>query len=121
MTEQVWGPVVTVPEQPKVEQPKVEPTKVELAIPRMSRESILETARVIVSADRNTEYGEPEQNFSTIAELWTMYMGVPFEAHEVAVLQLLVKVARLRQSPEKMDHWVDIAGYAACGGEVAQA
>ncbi len=39
------------------------------------------------------------------------------EPHDVAVLVLLLKVARLINSPEHMDNWTDIAGYAACGWE----
>jgi len=31
----------------------------------------------------------------------------------------LLKLARIKTSPEHADHWIDIAGYAACGGEVA--
>jgi hypothetical protein len=31
----------------------------------------------------------------------------------------LVKIARLANSPDHMDSWIDIAGYAACGGEIA--
>jgi hypothetical protein len=27
-------------------------------------------------------------------------------------------VARISTSPSKLDHWIDVAGYAACGGEV---
>ena len=90
-----------------------------LEIPANKRESILTEALEIVSRDRNLDYGEPERNFTAIAELWTTYLNHPIEAHDVAVALLLVKVARIRQSPSKADHWIDIAGYAACGGEVA--
>jgi hypothetical protein len=33
-------------------------------------------------------------------------------------MMALVKVSRISTSPSKLDHWVDLAGYAACGGEV---
>lgn len=31
----------------------------------------------------------------------------------------LLKIARLANNPEHMDSWVDLAGYAACGGEIS--
>jgi hypothetical protein len=31
----------------------------------------------------------------------------------------LLKIARLRANPTHRDSWVDLAGYAACGYEVA--
>jgi hypothetical protein len=31
----------------------------------------------------------------------------------------LLKVARIRSNPKHADNWIDIAGYAACGGEIA--
>lgn len=83
-----------------------------------TRQDILDEARDIVSADRNVSYGEPERNFEMIAGLWREYLGGDIDAHDVAVCLLLVKVARIKSSPDKLDHWVDIAGYAACGGEV---
>jgi len=84
------------------------------------RETILELAKQIVSTDRNVNYGEPERNFEVIADLWTVALrgNYLFSPHEVAMLMMLVKVARISTSPEIQDHWVDIAGYAACGGEV---
>jgi Domain of unknown function (DUF6378) len=85
-----------------------------------TREGILDSAKAIVTADRNVDYGTPEQNFQTIAELWTCYLQYKyiFDAHEVAVMMMLLKISRLQTSPHKEDHWIDIAGYAACGGEV---
>lgn len=83
----------------------------------MSRASILQDALEIVSKDRNTDYGDPEDNFRDIAELWSVYKGFDFTAHDVAVMMILVKVSRLKTSPDKEDHWIDIAGYAACGGQ----
>lgn len=91
------------------------------------RESVLREAIEITSSDRNVQYGEPEQNFSTIAEFWTTYFhrrgllkdGARIEGFDTAVAQMLVKVARIGVSPTKKDHWVDAAGYSAGGYEVA--
>lgn len=96
--------------------------QLELDLPYIhsKREQVLVDALQIISRDRNVDYGEPERNFAAIAELWTVYLNHPIEPHDVAVALALVKIARIRQSPKKWDHWVDIAGYAACGGEVVQ-
>jgi hypothetical protein len=31
----------------------------------------------------------------------------------------LLKLARIRSNPGHSDNWIDLAGYAACGGELA--
>ena len=84
------------------------------------REAVLDEAKLIVSKDRNTEYGEPEVNFARIAELWSAYKQEDFQLHDVAVMMMLVKVARIATSPYVQDHWIDIAGYSACGAEVGK-
>ena len=83
-----------------------------------TRETVLTMALEVVTKDRNTSYGTPEQNFGQVAELWAAYKEVPFSPHDVAVMQILLKVARTKASPTKLDHWIDIAGYSACGAEV---
>ncbi len=81
------------------------------------RESILDEAKGYITQDRNVAYGSPEENFGHIAEFWTTYLGTEVLAHDVAAMMILMKCARLKTSPAKRDHWVDVAGYAACGGE----
>ena len=83
-----------------------------------SRSEVLNEAADIIGRDRNVAYGEPERNFDRIAQMWGAYKGVFFEPHDVAAMLVLLKVARIAVSPDRLDHWVDSAGYAACGGEV---
>lgn len=40
-------------------------------------------------------------------------------AEDVAAMMVLFKVGRLATGAGTADTWVDIAGYAACGGEIA--
>lgn len=84
----------------------------------MNRIEILETALQCVTKDRNATHGEPEDNFQLIADYWNTFLKPvkPITPHEVAVMMIFVKLARISISPEHDDHWVDIAGYAACGG-----
>ena len=82
------------------------------------RGDILMGAKSIVEGERESQYGTPERNFERIAAMWTAYKEVNFEPHDVAAMLALLKIARISQSPDKLDHWIDLAGYAACGGEV---
>jgi len=91
----------------------------------MTRTEILAEADLIVNKDRSATHGEPEDNFRTIALLYSAYLDAidynsnGLQAHDVAVLNILQKVSRIATSPNHPDHWVDIAGYAACGGQCA--
>ena len=89
----------------------------------MNRSEILETAEEYVSADRNDQYGEPEDNFALIAEYWSVYLGdthAILDAFDVAMMMALLKVARLSKRPENPDSAIDLAGYAACAGEILE-
>lgn len=79
------------------------------------RRRILAEADSVVNGGRDQQYGQPEDNFALIGRLWSDYLGVEIKAHDVAALMMLLKVARVKTAPDKEDHWVDIAGYAACG------
>lgn len=84
----------------------------------MKRAEILEAARVCVCGEREQDYGTPEDSFALIGKLWTAYMGVLFTPKDVAMLMALLKVARIKAG-DKADSFVDLAGYAACAGEIA--
>ena len=88
----------------------------------MNRQEVLERAQHCVSGDREQDYGSPEQNFKTIALLWSVYaqrLGRGyFEDRDVAAMLALVKIARIASGNAKEDNWIDLAGYAACGGEI---
>ena len=84
----------------------------------MSRDDILRRAAECVSGQREQDYGSPEDNFNTIANLWYAYSGYPFEAVDVAMMMALLKIARISSGHGSDDSFVDLAGYAACGGEI---
>lgn len=83
----------------------------------MKREEILDKAKDAVCNDRENEYGSPEYNFGVIADLWTAYKGVDFSEKDVAMMMALLKIARIKTGRFVRDNYVDLAGYAACGGE----
>ena len=95
----------------------------------MTRIDMLERA-VKICEDREQAYGSPKDNFETIGFLWSAYlraahpelkkvMGVNhIDEKDVAVMMALLKIARIA-SGETEDSFVDLAGYAACGVEIA--
>lgn len=86
----------------------------------MTRKEILAEAEKCVCSDRNLQYGEPEDNFSDIAKLWSDYLGLGIGPIDVALMMCLFKIARVKGSCyESKDSWIDLIGYAACGGEIA--
>lgn len=89
----------------------------ECNIHKTKREEILTKAKEIVTGEREEQYGSPEDNFSLISEFWSDYLGVDIVAEDVAAMMILMKLARIRGGGS-LDSWIDIAGYAACGGEI---
>lgn len=86
----------------------------------MTREEILSKAEECVCGHRETDYGSLENNFLAIADLWMAYKGVTFTPIDVAMMMALLKIARIKGSSHPTDDsFVDLAGYAACGGEIA--
>ena len=77
----------------------------------MKRADILNAAAQAVTVDRAATHGDVEDNFNAIAALWTARMGI---------MLIDLKTVRAWGNPAHDDNWIDMAGYAACGGEVAQ-
>lgn len=84
----------------------------------MTRKDVLSRAEFCVNGKREQDYGSPEDNFKTIADLWTAYKGTPFSTVDVAMMMALLKIGRIKNGGGTEDSFVDLAGYAACGGEL---
>lgn len=85
----------------------------------MTRIEILDLANECICGDRNLQYGEPEDNFSDIAKLWSVFLDINITAPQVAAMMILLKTARIKSSEGRdKDSWIDVVGYAACGGEL---
>lgn len=85
----------------------------------MNRAAILDAARQAVTVDRAATHGDAEDNFRQIGNLWSDYLGTEISAVDVALMLALLKIARASGNPTHADNWIDLAGYAACGGEIA--
>jgi len=85
----------------------------------MEREDILKKAEELINGDRAKSYGPVYSNFKRIADLWSAYLGIPLKPEDVAMMNILLKVARAKHDPTHIDNAIDIAGYAALAGEIA--
>ena len=73
----------------------------------------------LIRGERGAAYGDILKNHQNIADLWSAYLGSEITAHEVAILLVLLKVARTKTG-WKPDNYVDIAGYGGVAGEIAE-
>lgn len=95
--------------------------------PKMScRETVLDEAKRCICQDRQNQYGAPEDSFQVIANLWTSYLGgcnkleMQIDPEDVALMMVLLKVARTIGHTHHVDNYVDMAGYAALAAELAE-
>ena len=79
-----------------------------------NRRVVLLEAEEAVCSDRIRTTATPKTT-STTSPACGLRMRSPFTRADEAVFMTLVKVVRMKTSPELKDHWADIAGYAACG------
>jgi hypothetical protein len=92
------------------------------------RKLLMDTVQLI-DGERNSDYGEPIDDFSQTALMIQTYLdgitrvrgSLIILPHDVAVIQTFVKLSRLITSPAKRDHWADIVGYAGCGWDTVVA
>lgn len=85
---------------------------------KRERGRILKDAQVLINGTRQDQYGNPEDNFQTIADLWAAYTGRPFSAHDVAVMMALMKCARIRTGTGTEDSYTDACGYLALAADM---
>ena len=85
----------------------------------MNREQTLKKAIEMVTGHREEDYGSPEGSLDLIARLWGDYLNRRITAVDVSAMMGLLKIARIGTGTATDDSWVDLAGYAACGGEIA--
>jgi hypothetical protein len=83
-----------------------------------NRRKFLEDVDALVNGDRNIDYDEPIIDFAATAEMLTTFFGFKFEPWHVPVIMIIVKLSRIRKSPGKRDHWLDIGGYSVCAEDV---
>ena len=92
----------------------------------MDAKEIAAKAAELVGGDRAEQHGEKGDNFGRTAALWNAYMSIrrdpasPIDGVDFANMMILAKMSRIHSGKvHNVDNYVDMAGYAACGGEVA--
>lgn len=79
--------------------------------------SVLQEAHDVIYGDREKTYGDPGKNLRVIASYWTThlkatkFMQDALTENDVCCMMILLKQARLANSPDHRDSLVDIAGY----------
>tara|TARA_R100001443_G_scaffold83247_3_gene90106 strand:- start:168 stop:446 length:279 start_codon:yes stop_codon:yes gene_type:complete len=85
---------------------------------KLTKEELLNQALTIIKGDRNLRYGDPKINYKRIIEGWQLILGTEITEGQYGMMMIWMKIARLMEDETHMDSWIDIAGYAACTGEV---
>ena len=86
-----------------------------------TRSEVLAIAGDLINpgGERQTHYGDPQDNFGTTARMWSAYLGQQISASDVCHLMALLKIARIKRGPHR-DSSIDACGYMALGAEVSE-
>tara|TARA_Y100000310_G_scaffold19695_1_gene19275 strand:+ start:140 stop:496 length:357 start_codon:yes stop_codon:yes gene_type:complete len=79
---------------------------------------ILKEANELIAGDRHKDYGDKVENHNNIAKLWSAYKGIEITAHDVAVMMVLLKIARTKLGAVSRDTYIDMSAYGAIAGEI---
>jgi len=71
-----------------------------------------------ITQKRGQTYAAPRENFRRISAMQNIIAECPDPLARHALNEIAVKISRLIATPDHLDSWIDIAGYARCGVEV---
>ena len=94
------------------------PAQKEPIVQERKRGESLITAHSIINGERQAMYGQPEDNLTAIATLWTWWlkhknMVVNIDGFDVAMMMSLMKFARIATGFGKSDSFIDAEAYIA--------
>jgi hypothetical protein len=91
---------------------------------RPARVVILAEAQSLTWGERDKEYGDPLVNLTCsrkLKDVFREYLKRPMSDAEMEALDMvLVKFSRIITGTPKQDSYIDLAGYAALAGEMAE-
>jgi len=105
------------------------PTKFILGYKIMDKPAAIRKGKLLLSEAgdvidaRGAHYGSPEENWTRIANFWTVYLkdklkdGEKITPIDHALMMDLVKTARLMETPQHWDSYLDKCGYMAASVE----
>lgn len=79
---------------------------------------ILQEAANLIDGERNEQHGAREKCHGEIAKLWTWWTGIQIDAHDVAIMMALLKIARIKTGGYNKDAYIDGCGYFSIAGEL---
>jgi len=83
-----------------------------MPLPPKDRNALTLAAKCVYG-DRNEQYGDPVDNHTLTANLWSQYLGSKVTARDVCMMNILQKISREKTTGVvKQDTTTDIAGYA---------
>ena len=91
----------------------------------MKASDICAKAAELVGGERERTHGPKLRNHGNTATLiealWQIRSdpNAPVSPQDVCVINILQKISRIYSGAYNPDDWVDIAGWAGCGGEIA--
>ena len=80
----------------------------------------------LLKGDRHRTHGDRYINHRNIATLWQAFLDNraikdrPITPEEVALMMVLLKIARTQTGELNFDDYIDICGYGAVAGEIAK-
>ena len=69
--------------------------------------------------ERGQDYGDLDANFERVRMIFFAITGINLSSREAALFLVSLKLARLKESPEKADHYTDGINYLAFAGQFA--
>ena len=91
----------------------------------MDAKTYCEEAAKLVSNARAKQHGDMLVCHLNIAELWNAYLCIrpdrdkPLAADEIAIMMVLLKIGRTLTGDHNRDDYVDMCGYSAIAGHLA--
>ena len=84
----------------------------------MKSNQFINQASVLLKEQRETDYGDKVENHNNIAKLWSAYTDTDIDAHDVAIMMSLLKIARTKLGAVSKDTYIDMSAYSAIAGEI---
>tara|TARA_Y100000590_G_C15230229_1_gene829790 strand:- start:62 stop:340 length:279 start_codon:yes stop_codon:yes gene_type:complete len=78
---------------------------------KKNRIDLLKKAIEYTDGARLKDYGSPVDNHQNIANIFNAITDKQLTAKDIALVQVATKLARLKSSPKKDDHYIDIMAY----------
>ena len=88
------------------------------------RGSVLQEAIHTINGQRQDSYGNPEDSFERIANLWDAYLTgkyrseIDLTAEDVALMMTLMKIVRMMTGSGHRDSYIDAAGYIGLAADM---